>query len=242
MSKRLREDEGNGALKIDTDAIENGDGGEKGEEVPILPLSPESRVKRHKKLTYVPLTTHPGRHGVKPVPLNWYAKTGKERGPVIAVEQGFGLRNAIGAHSGGYCIYLALAAAAKAMDDSFVPDLTDTMPAFNVGPHPSWSEEGKIATMDPYGHAVMKHFSPYLKSGYDIRPTIACTRAHVNLPEIMEAMRLGRLKADGKVLHENGQVNVCKAAVEAVWVSYFQGKRERGGDDGWRDIYSYKVR
>lgn len=40
-------------------------------------------------------------------------------------------------------------------------------------------------------------------------------------------MRTGRLKADGKVLLESGQLNVTKAAVEPVW--YLPGIAERMG-------------
>ena len=43
------------------------------------------------------------------------------------------------------------------------------------------------------------------------------TKAHVILPEIIEAMQKGRLKADGKVLLPSGGALVTKAAVEPVW-------------------------
>ena len=43
-------------------------------------------------------------------------------------------------------------------------------------------------------------FAAELAAGYDIRPTIAVTKAHVILPEVIEAMQKGRLNADGKIL------------------------------------------
>jgi hypothetical protein len=45
------------------------------------------------------------------------------------------------------------------------------------------------------------NFRNELAAGYDIKPTIAVTKAHVILPEVMEALQKGRLKADGKVPH-----------------------------------------
>ena len=60
-------------------------------------------------------------------------------------------------------------------------------------------------------------YPEFLQKGYDIRPTIACTRAHIDLPEIKDALRLGRLKADGQILSKDGQITICKAAVEPVW-------------------------
>ena len=65
-------------------------------------------------------------------------------------------------------------------------------------------------TFDPFGAVVQDVFSKEIKEGADIRPTIAITRAHVDLPEIKEGIRLGRLKPDGVVLNKNGQVSVTK--------------------------------
>ena len=36
-------------------------------------------------------------------------------------------------------------------------------------------------------------FIPLFCLGYDIRPTIAITKAHIDLPECKEAIRTGRL-------------------------------------------------
>ena len=51
----------------------------------------------------------------------------------------------------------------------------------------------------------------------DIRPTIAVTKAHIDLPECREAVATGRLKADGKILLPSGQSICSKAAIEPVW-------------------------
>ena len=51
----------------------------------------------------------------------------------------------------------------------------------------------------------------------DIRPTIAVTKAHIDLPECREAVASGRLQADGKILLPSGQSICSKAAIEPVW-------------------------
>lgn len=71
--------------------------------------------------------------------------------------------------------------------------------------------------MDPWGAAVADVFSRELAAGYDIRPTIAVTQAHVILPEVIEALQSGRLKADGKHLTAGGAAMVTKVAIEPVW-------------------------
>ncbi|CAN0442538.1 unnamed protein product, partial [Scytosiphon promiscuus] len=47
---------------------------------------------------------------------------------------------------------------------------------------PAWWDPAKIGTMDPWGHLVTDVFSPWLRKGFDIRPTIAVTKAHIDLP------------------------------------------------------------
>jgi len=70
-------------------------------------------------------------------------------------------------------------------------------------------------------------FAAELAAGYDIRPTIAVTKAHVILPEVIEAIQKGRLKADGNILLEGGAASVTKAAIEPVW--YLPGVAKRFG-------------
>ena len=140
-----------------------------------------------------------------------------ERGPVIATTRSQRMRNAIGAHSGSYCVYRALAVASGKLDPRYKPDLTHTEPVHSIGPFPSWSDPAKMASIDPYGHLVTEAFGSYLRKGYDIRPTIAVTKAHIDLPEFKEAMRSGRLTADGAILKATGQSVITKAAIEPVW-------------------------
>jgi len=166
---------------------------------------------------YVSLTSHAGRSGVKPVPLNWEGKTAAERGPIVATNRDGGVRNAIGAHGGSYCIYRALAVAAGALDPDYMPDFRNTTPAVKIGPFPAWSDATKIATFDPYGHTAVEDFGEYLEKGYDVRPTIAVTHAHCEVPEIGYAVKNGRLKPDGKILLPTGQTRVLKMAVEPSW-------------------------
>jgi len=60
-------------------------------------------------------------------------------------------------------------------------------------------------------------FADLRTEGYDIRPSIAITKAHINLPELQEAVAKGRLPVDGKILKPGGELVVTKAAIEPVW-------------------------
>ena len=73
---------------------------------------------QHIELDYINLTTHEGYFGSNPVPIHWGDADAFNRGPVIATVKHGGQRNAIGAHSGGYSIYTALAVAAGALNPS----------------------------------------------------------------------------------------------------------------------------
>jgi hypothetical protein len=44
------------------------------------------------------------------------------------------------------------------------------------------------------------------RGGLDIRPTIAVTKARLTLPEIREAIELGRLTQDGVIVRAGGEV------------------------------------
>ena len=46
---------------------------------------------------------------------------------------------------------------------------------------PSWQDPKKLVTIDPWGHLTTSAFKDYLDKGYDIRPTIAVTKAHIDL-------------------------------------------------------------
>eukprot|EP01031_Cornospumella_fuschlensis_P025473 gene25473-30755_t len=178
-------------------------------------------------LDYISLTTHDGQFGSNPVAMNWGHPDPMVRGPVIATVKHGGQRNAIGAHGGGYCIYTALAVASGELNPDHIPNLKTTDPTHDFGPFPSWKDPKKIVTIDPWGHMVTNVFAPYFKKGYDIRPTIAVTKAHIDFPEIKDALRSGRLKPDGVILKADGQSLVTKAAIEQVW--YLPGVAERFG-------------
>ena len=157
-------------------------------------------------------------------PLNWGAPSASARGPVIASRDPK-LRNAIGAHAGGYGVYRALAIAAGTLPSNHRPDLTDTAPADLIGPHPQWTGDDKIVSLDPWGHLVGEVFRDELARGLDIRPTIAATRAHIDMPEVRAAFNAGRIRADGNIVKPNGLVRVMKAAIDPVW--YLPGVAQR---------------
>ncbi len=162
------------------------------------------------------LTSHPNQGGGQ-LAVSWGAPDAAGRGPVVATLHNPGGRNAIGTHSGAYSLYRALAIAAGQLDTLHRPDLTNTAPAVQIGPFPQWGEPDKIVSLDPYGHIVGQVFPEALQAGWDIRPTIAVTRARMNMPEIQAALREGRLKADGDILTANGDARVTKIAIEPVW-------------------------
>ncbi len=171
---------------------------------------------KKKKLTHIKLTSHPNREGGT-LKVQWGASTAMERGPIIGTMTHPEHRNVIGAHSGSYAVYRALAIAAGSLNPVHVPDLTNTSPAAGIGPYPAWQDPTRIVSLDPWGHLVSDVYRTYLDQGIDIRPTIAVTKAHINMPEFSDAMAAGRLKPDGHILTENGDVLVTKAAIDPVW-------------------------
>jgi GTP cyclohydrolase II len=177
---------------------------------------------------HIVLTSHSQGRGEKAAhPVRWGAATPQERGPIIASLSSTAHRNAIGSHSGAYAIYRALAVASGTLDRDHRPDFTDTMPAEAVGPHPQWADPAAIVSHDPYGHMVASAFAPEIAAGVDIRPTIAITKAHINMPELRAAIQAGRLQPDGRILFGNGDACVTKAAIDPVW--YLPGLAERFG-------------
>jgi len=123
-------------------------------------------------------------------------------------------------------VYRSLAIAAGTLNPDSVPNFANTQPAVTIGPFPQWGDPRKIVTMDPFGAIAPQIFAETHKD-LQILPTIAITRAHIDVPEVRDAMRTGRLKADGTVLLNNGSINVTKAAIEPVW--YLPGVAERMG-------------
>jgi GTP cyclohydrolase II len=171
----------------------------------------EQPVPRHIRLTSHPVA---GRASVK---LNWGAASPELRGPVVASPADPSHRNAIGSYSGAYAVYRALAVATGALARDHRPDLTDTAPAALIGPRLHWADPGKIVSLDPYGHLVGEVFADAIARGIDARPTIAITRARINLPEIGARLAESGLKPDGRVLLDTGEIRVTKAAIDPVW-------------------------
>ncbi|HTQ34730.1 MAG TPA: GTP cyclohydrolase II [Stellaceae bacterium] len=172
----------------------------------------EPSIPRH-----IRLTSHPGNIGSALTPIRWGAATAAERGPVVASPAEPRHRNAIGSYSGSYAVYRALAVATRALARDHRPDLTDTAPVVAVPPRPQWDDPAKIVSLDPWGHLVGDVFGDALARGIDARPTIAITRAHINLPEILPRQRNSGLQPDGTVLLETGEIRVTKAAIDPVW-------------------------
>ncbi len=168
--------------------------------------------------SHIVLTSHPlGRSAGLSPPIRWGAATAAERGPVVASLTNPAQRNAIGTHSGAYALYRALAVASGRLDRDHRPDLTDTSPAEVIGPHPQWADPDRIVSLDPWGHMVAAAFAAELAAGIDLRPSIAVTKARINMPEMKDAIAAGRLVPDGTILHDNGDVRVTKAAIDPVW-------------------------
>ncbi len=163
------------------------------------------------------LTSHPGGHGPKPIPVVWGAADPMVRGPLIGTVTNTANRNVIGTHAGSYSVYRAVAVAAGALDPLKKPDLTNTAPTHALGPFPQWFDAKKIVSIDPFGAVVSAAFGTYFEQGYDIRPTIAVTRARIHVPELAAAAEAGRVRVDGRILREGGAIDVVKAAIEPVW-------------------------
>ena len=172
----------------------------------------EHSIPRH-----IRLTSHPGDAGRNALPLRWGASVAAERGPVVASPADPQRRNAIGSYSGAYAIYRALAVATQALARDHRPDLTDTAPAARIAPHPQWTEAKKIVSIDPWGHLVGEVFAEHIRAGLDVRPTIAITTARLATPELRPLLTEDRLRADGHVLLDSGEIRVTKAAIDPVW-------------------------
>ena len=166
---------------------------------------------------HIRLTSHPGQGTASAPALRWGAADAQERGPVVGSTGNRAQRNVIGTHSGSYGVYRALAVAAGNLTKGHRADLTNTAPTDPIGPYPQWGDASKMVSIDPWGASVQTVFADYLASGYDVRPTIAVTKAHIHLPEIKQALAFGRLQVDGKFLLEDSSASVTKVAVEPVW-------------------------
>jgi GTP cyclohydrolase II len=176
---------------------------------------------------HIRLTSHPHPAGKARFPISWGAAAATLRGPIIASVSRLGERNVIGSHGGAYALYRALAVSSGALDPDRRPDLTNTHPAVDIGPFAQWTDPDAIVSLDPWGHLATEAFAAEIAAGIDIRPTIAVTRARLDLVEIQAAFAAGRLKRDDRVVHERGAVTVVKIAIDPVW--YLPGIAQRFG-------------
>ncbi|BCP56162.1 hypothetical protein K32_47790 [Kaistia sp. 32K] len=167
--------------------------------------------------THIRLTSHPGAQAPVRFPIRWGDADPRKRGPVVGTVSNPADRNVIGTHGGSYSLYRALAVSSGALNPIQRPDFRNTAPAVTIGPHPQWSEPGKIVSLDPFGHLAADLFSDLIAEGVDIRPTIAITKARLTMIELHEAIRLKRIPIDGTIVHDNGDVAVTKAAIDPVW-------------------------
>ena len=176
---------------------------------------------------HIRLTSHSA--GGKPhrFPIHWGAATARARGPVIGSITARAHRNVIGAHGGAYSIYRALAVSSGALNPAARADFKDTGPLIDIGPYESWITGTQIVSLDPWGHRVTEDFKAEIDDGIDIRPTIAITKARLTLPEVREALEVGRLVEDGLIVRAGGEVGVIKAAIDPVW--YLPGVAARFG-------------
>jgi GTP cyclohydrolase II len=176
---------------------------------------------------HIRLTSHPA-PGAKPrFPIAWGAATARERGAVIGTLSRPQDRNVIGTHGGSYAVYRALAVSCGALNPIRRADLTNTEPAVAIGPFRQWMGAGTIVSLDPWGHAVIDAFGREIAEGLDLRPSIAVTRARLDLSELRQAVAAGRLACDGVVVHASGGLSVVKVAIDPVW--YLPGIAERFG-------------
>jgi len=184
-------------------------------------------MTRSNRTDHIRLTSHPSPGAKQRFPINWGAPSARERGAIIGTVSRPQDRNVIGSHGGSYAVYRALAVSSGALDPIRRPDLTNTHPAAGIGPFAQWSEPRSIVSLDPWGHLAAEAFGPEIAEGLDIRPTIAVTRARLDLHELQDALAAGRLRNDGQVVHANGSVSVVKVAIDPVW--YLPGIAERFG-------------
>ncbi len=184
-------------------------------------------MTRSNRSDHIRLTSHPVPGAKHDFPISWGAETARLRGPIIGTVSRPQDRNVIGTHGGSYAVYRALAVSSGALDPIRRPDFTNTFPAATIGPFPQWSEPSRIVALDPWGHLVAENFRTEIAEGIDIRPSIAITRARLDLPELKSALAAKRLVPDGDVVRADGSVSVVKIAIDPVW--HLPGIAERFG-------------
>jgi GTP cyclohydrolase II len=176
---------------------------------------------------HIRLTSHPAPGAAPRHPIAWGAADARQRGAVIGTLSRPQDRNVIGTHGGSYAVYRALAVSCGALNPIFRADLTNTEPAVAIGPFRQWSGERTIVSLDPWGHAVLDAFAAEIDDGLDLRPSIAVTRARLELSELRQAVAEGRIACDGRVVHAGGSLAAVKVAIDPVW--HLPGIAERFG-------------
>ncbi|MBC7753874.1 MAG: GTP cyclohydrolase II [Moraxellaceae bacterium] len=166
---------------------------------------------------HVILASHTNLKYKESLPINWGAQDPLERGPVVASLTNSKARNAIGTHSGSYAVYRALSIANGKFSPAHKPDLHNTQSPVPLGPYPQWFDPTKMVSIDPWGLDPQIHFKSLYDQGLDIRPSIAVTQAHLQIPEIQQAIDAGRLEIDGKIVTKNKDIKVTKVAIDPVW-------------------------
>ena len=152
---------------------------------------------------HIRLTSHPGQQGASGAPaIHWGAADALRARP----DRRHARRTAASATSSART---AAATASTARWRSrpatstrgHRADLTNTAPTDLIGPYPTVGRRREDRLDRPLGRqSVQNVFADYIAQGYDIRPTIAVTKAHIHLPEIKQALAFQRLQVDGKVL------------------------------------------
>lgn len=182
-------------------------------------------LKFDERAEHVVLATHATLKYPESIPLDWGNKDPLKRGAVVATQTNPKARNAIGTHSGSYTVYRALSMASGKYSPTHKPDLNNTHSPVQIGPYPSWFNDTKMVSIDPWGLDPQNNFKDLYEKGYDIRPSIAVTQAHLQIPEIHDAIRAGRIKPDGKLILDNMDIKVTKVAIEPVWFLPGMAKR-----------------
>ncbi len=175
---------------------------------------------------HIRLTSHPGQQGPGGAPaIHWGAADALERGPIVGTTGNRSQRNVIGTHSGSYGVYRALAVAAGNLTarPPRRPDQHRAHRSHRALRAVGRRQEDRVDR--PVGRVGAAAFADYIEQGYDIRPTIAVTKAHIHLPEIKQAIAFQRLAIDGTVLLEDASATVTKIAIEPVW--WLPGVAER---------------
>lgn len=192
------------------------------------PAQPNGKSSKTK---HIILTSHHRGSSDKAMPIQWGAADPQTRGPIIGSLRSIKHRNVIGTHAGSYGVYRALAVASGVLDPTHKADLTNTAPIVSLGPHPSWGDPDKIVSLDPFGAIAGSAFADLASDEFDILPTIAITKAHINIPELKDEIAAGRLQVDGQILKADGSLVVTKAAIDPVW--YLPGIAKRLQIDEW---------